>query len=126
MTDFFNSRKIVPRPRSETFCRNLSSVKPDRQSLIYYLSLHLVIMECFFSIHTQVDTLTRLPFFFEIVYRKIYLKDLTVFKRQNGNMKLRNYSPTTQDLIKILVDKDTTGENYIENVKGIYCTYRVI
>ena len=118
ITDFFNSRKRVPRPRSETLCRNLSSVKPSRRSLIYYLSLHLATMECSFSVHTRVDTLARLlPFFFEIVYEKMYLKDPTVFKRQNGNMKLRYYSPTTKDFIKMLLEKDNTGKNYIENAK---------
>jgi len=76
-------------------------------------------MECSdFSVHTRVDTLARLlPFFFEIVYEKMYLKDPTVFKRQNGNMKLRYYSPTTKYFIKALLDKDNTGESYIENAK---------
>jgi hypothetical protein len=75
-------------------------------------------MECSFSVHMRVDTLARLlPFFFEIVYEKIYLPDPTVFKRQNGNMKLRYYSPTTNDFINMLLNKDNTGENYIENAK---------
>jgi hypothetical protein len=114
MTDFFNSRKT----RSETLCRNLSSAKPSRRSLIYYLSLHLATMECSFSVHTRVNTLARLlPFFFEIAYEKMYLNDSTVFKRQSGNMKLRYYSPTTKDFIKTLLNKDNTGENYIENAK---------
>ena len=75
-------------------------------------------MECSFSVHMRVDTLARLlPFFFEVVYENMYLKDPTVFKRQNGNMKLRYYSPATKDFIKTLLDKDNTGENYIENTK---------
>ena len=48
----------------------------------------------------------------------MYLKNPTVFiDRQNGNMKLRYYSPTTKDFIKTLRGKDNTGENYIENAK---------
>jgi hypothetical protein len=75
-------------------------------------------MECSFSVHTRVNTLARLlPFFFEIAYEKMYLNDSTVFKRQSGNMKLWYYSPTTKDFIKTLLDKDNTGENYIENAK---------
>jgi hypothetical protein len=84
-------------------------------------------MEFSFSIHTRGETLARLlPFFFEIVYEKMYLKDPTIFKRQNGNIKLRYYSPTTNDFINMLLDKDNTSENYIENARGIYYTYRVI
>jgi hypothetical protein len=67
----------------------------------------------------RINTLARLlPFFFEIVYENINLKDPTVFKRQNRDMKLRHYSPsTTNDPINMLFDKDNTGENYIENAK---------
>ena len=71
-----------------------------------------------FSVHRRLETLTQLlPFFFEIVYEKMYLKDLTVFKRQNGNMTLQYYSPTTNNFINILLDKDKTGRNYVENAK---------
>ena len=75
-------------------------------------------MECSFSVHRPLDTLTRLlPSFFEIASEKMYLNDLTVFKRQNGNMTLQYYSPTTNNFINILLDKDKTGGNYVENAK---------
>ena len=74
-------------------------------------------MECSFSeVHTGIDTFARLlPFFFKVVYENMYLEDPTIFKLQNGNMKLRYYSLTTKDFIKTLLDKDNTGQNYIEN-----------
>ena len=48
----------------------------------------------------------------------MYLNDLAVFiERQNGNMTLLYYSPTTNNFINILLDKDKTGVNYVENAK---------
>ena len=115
-TDFFNSRKRVSIPRSETRCRTfLSSVTPSKRSLIYYLSLHLPTMECSLSVHTRIDTLARLlPFFRNCQWEDIPQGSHSILTSK-WNMKLRYYPPITNDFIKILFDKDNTVENYIEN-----------
>ena len=82
-----DSRKRVDRPRSKALCRILSKIKPGRRTLIYSFSQHLATIDLSFSVHTRVDTLARLlPFFFEVVYEKMFHKDPTVFKRRDRDL----------------------------------------
>ena len=115
MTNFFSSGKTAIRDSLPTFIIRLTE----------YTVSHFLFVAIFGNDGDASWHACRLlPFFFEIVYEKLYLKDPTVFKRQNGNMKLQYCSPTTNDLINMLLDiKYNTGENYLYwECKGIYCT----
>src|SRR5208282_447020 len=116
-----DSRKRVDRPQLQALCQILSRIKPGRRTLIYSFSQHLAMIDLSFSVHTRVDTLTRLlPFFFEIVYEKMFNKDPTVFKRRNGDIRPtghHHHSPSVADYIKMLLSVDKNGLDTIENAK---------
>ena len=111
------SRKKVQTPRSETLCKILSYIKPGRRYLIYSFAQYLATMECPFSLHTRIDTFARLlPFFFETVYERMFLKDPTIFKRRDGDMKPHLNSPSVHDCMTNLLSDDKDGMT-VENAK---------
>jgi len=70
------------------------------------------------SVHTRVDTLAQqLPFFFEIVYEKIFVKDPAIFKRRNGDLRLCHVSPSVTDCINRLLREGNSDMNNSENAK---------
>jgi len=113
-----DSRKRVDRPRSKAFCQILSRIKLGRRTLIYSFSQHLAMIDISFSVHTRVDTLARLlPFFFEIVYEKMFHKNPAVFKRRDRDLRPNYHSPSVTDCIKMLLSLDKNGLDTIENAK---------